>query len=313
MSIKVTITNMYKDHISRNKLILLGLILIIGVSIFFVSSKKSQRKNIAQKKVTIVASFYPLAFLAQRIGGEYVEVVNLTPAGAEPHDFEPSTRDIVELEKQDIILLNGGGLEEYAEKIKANINVKKTTLIKVGESLMSNPIDPHVWLDPILYKKEAEIIANVLIQKDPQHSKIYIENVQKLMSELELLNSEFTKGLSNCKQSNIVTSHKAFGYLANRYNLHEIALTGLSPEEEPSSQALAEISTFAKKNKIGYIFFEELVSPAIAETIANEIGAKTLVFNPLEGLTKEDVAAGKTYVTVQKENLKNLQIALECK
>lgn len=291
----------------------IGITLLVGLLIFFLFTKGRVKNPSVSNKLMITTSFYPLAFLAERIGGNNVIVTNLTPPGAEPHDFEPSTRDIAELEKQNLIFLNGGGLEGYLDQIKANIDSKKTTLITVGQSLMSNPIDPHVWLDPILYKKEAEIITNALVQKDPQHAKTYTANSQKLISEIEQLDREFAKGLRDCKQSNIITSHKAFGYLASRYNLHEMALTGLSPEEEPSSKVLADISTFAKTEKIGYIFFEELVSPAIAETIANEIGAKTLVFNPLEGLTKEDIAVGKTYLTVQKENLVNLQIALGCK
>lgn len=305
--------SMIINHIKHNRLVLLGLIFIVGLGIFFTSEKNPPTQNNTSKKMKVTTSFYPLAFLADRIGGEYVAVTNLTPPGAEPHDFEPSTKDIAELETQNIILLNGGGIEGYADKINENINSHKTSVIKVGQSLMSNPIDPHVWLDPVLYKKEAAIIANAFIQKDPHNAKIYTANLQKLNNELDMLDREFTKGLSNCKQSNIITSHKAFGYLASRYNLHELALTGLSPEEEPSSKTLADIATFARTTKIGYIFFEELVSPAIAETIASEIGAKTLVFNPLEGLTKEDITAGKTYLTVQKENLMNLQIALVCK
>jgi len=293
--------------------VLLTLVLFIGVGIYFFSLKKVQPQNSLNSKIKITTSFYPLAFLAERIGGEYVTVANLTPPGVEPHDFEPGTRDITELEKQDIILLNGGGMEGYADKVQENIKANKTTFAKIGESLMSDPKDPHVWLDPVLYKKEAETIANILTKNDRIHANIYSANAKKLIKELDTLHEEFTKGLSVCEQNNIITSHKAFGYLAKRYKLNQIALAGLSPEEEPSSKTLADITIFAKKNKVNYIFFEELVSPAIAKTIASEVGAKTLVFNPLEGLTKEEVQSGETYLTVQKENLKNLQIALGCK
>lgn len=288
---------------------------IIGVSILialFLSRKIPNSKQLNTSKLKITTSFYPLAFLAEQIGGDKVIVTNLTPPGAEPHDFEPGTRDIVQLENQDIVLLNGGGLEGYADKIKENIDLQKTKLILVGQPFMSNPKDPHVWLDPVLYKKEAKIIAEAFIKIDPINSKIYAANAKKLSDTIDKLDLEFKKKLSGCRQKNIVTSHKAFGYLASRYGLHEVALAGLSPEQEPSSKALTEVATFAKKNKIKYIFFEELVSPSIAETIANEIGAQTLVFSPLEGLTKEDANAGKTYFSVQRENLMNLQIALEC-
>ncbi|MCX6731100.1 MAG: zinc ABC transporter substrate-binding protein [Candidatus Roizmanbacteria bacterium] len=298
--------------ISRNRLAIVLVILISMVGVF--SFKKTiQVAPVQVNKLKVTTSFYPLAFLTERIGGQYVTVTNLTPAGAEPHDFEPSTRDITELENQDIIFLNGGGVEGYTDNLRKNVNPKKTLLIIVGKSLMSDPKDPHIWLDPILYMKEAEVVAKALIQKDQLHTKKYTENLHMLINELSQLDSDFQKGLNNCSQKNIITSHKAFSYLAHRYNLREVALAGLSPEEEPSSKTLSDITTFAKNNNIRYIFFEELVSPVIAETIAREIGAKTLVFNPLEGLTKNDEITKKTYVTIQKENLANLQIALNCK
>jgi len=286
--------------------------LIISVIIFFLLSKTQTVKPLQIKTLKITTSFYPLAFLAETIGGQQVIVTNLTPPGAEPHDFEPSTRDIAQLEFQDIILLNGGGLEGYMDKIKENIDSKKTSLVIVGQPLMSDPQDPHVWLDPILYKKEAEMVTTAFIQKDPAHTPQYKANMERLAKEVDMLDIEFKQGLHSCKQKNIITSHKAFSYLAARYGLHQITLAGLSPEQEPSTKTLAEVATFAKTNKIRYIFFEELASPVIAETIAREVGAKILMLNPLEGLTQKDCVVGKTYVTIQKENLKNLQIALGC-
>ena len=286
--------------------------LIISVIIFFLLSKTQTVKPLQIKTLKITTSFYPLAFLAETIGGQEVNVINLTPPGAEPHDFEPSTRDIAQLEFQDIILLNGGGLEGYVDKIKENIDSKKTNLVVVGQPLMSDLQDPHVWLDPILYKKEAEMVTAAFVQKDPIHAALYTTNMQGLAKELDALDVEFKQGLHSCTQKNIITSHKAFGYLAIRYGLHQITLAGLSPDQEPSTKTLTDVATFAKTNKINYIFFEELASPSIAETIAREVGAKILMLNPLEGLTQKDSVAGKNYITIQKENLKNLQIALSC-
>lgn len=290
-----------------------GVTLIFIVFQYYINQRAAIINTSTKNKIKVTASFYPLAFLAEQIGGNKVIVTNLTPPGAEPHDFEPGTRDIAQLANQDLILLNGGGLEGYVDKLKENIDSKKTILMLAGQPFMSNLKDPHVWLDPVLYKKEAKVITETLIKIDPANSEFYKENAQKLSNIFDQLDLDFKNGLSNCKQKNIVTSHKAFGYLASRYGLNEIALAGLSPEQEPSSKTLVEVTTFAKTNKIKYIFFEELVSPSIAQTIAREVGAQTLVFNPLEGLTKEDVVAGKTYFTIQKENLMNLQIALECK
>lgn len=293
----------------------IALVLLVGVGALFLFGEKGTKKNseeVPQKKITVTASFYPLAFLAEQVGGEYVSVTNLTPAGAEPHDFEPSTKDIALLEKQDLIILSGGGLEGYAEKIQENVGKSKTQVILAGEKLMSDPKDPHVWLDPVLYIKQAELIGQALMKIDPSHTQVYELNVKRLTNELEKLDREFVLGLRNCRQKNIVTSHSAFGYLAKRYGLKQVALAGLSPDEEPSSKTLSEITTFAKDNDIHYIFFEELVSPHIAKTIANEIGTGTLVFSPLEGLTKDDVRMGKTYLSVQRENLENLKTALNC-
>lgn len=291
------------------------LVMFIGfVSIFVFSLKNTiQRESSYINKLKITTSFYPLAFLAERIGGDYVMVTNLTPTGAEPHDFEPSTRNVVELENQDIIFLNGGGIEGYADSLKKNINSKQTLLIVAGEPFISNPKDPHIWLDPTLYIKEAEVVAHTLIQKDPFHARIYTQNLKNLTHELTNLDHEFEKGLHACAQRNIITSHNAFGYLAKKYQLNEISLAGLSPQEEPSSKTLSNIASFAKKNTIKYILFEELVSPSVAETIAREVGAQTLVLNPLEGLTKKNEMDKRTYISIQQENLENLKIALNCK
>lgn len=284
--------------------------LLITASAVILSGKNTSSPDSTKLKVT--TSFYPLSYLVERIGGEHVHITNLTPVGSEPHDFEPSTKDIALLEKQDLIILSGGGLEGYTDRILQNINTDKTPVLLVGEELMSNPKDPHVWLDPVLYAKQAKIIGTLLVKLDPSNAKIYKKNMEQLNEDLDTLNDEFREGLAQCKQRNIVTSHSAFGYLAKRYNLKEVALAGLSPDEEPSSKTLSEITSFAKENNIRYIFFEELVSPQIAKTIANEIGARTLVFSPLEGLTHDDVLKGKTYLSVQRNNLKNLLTALNC-
>jgi len=298
----------------NNKLSILGIILVIGGLVLAVLLNKVELKTPSgTTKIKVTVSFYPLEFLAQTIGGQYVTITTLTPPGAEPHDFEPSTRDIAQLTSQDIILLNGGELEEYADKIKENIDPAKTNLIFAGNPFMNDPKDPHVWLDPVLYKKEAELVAAVFAQSDPEHAKFYASNMQKLSAELDGLDGQFRRGLENCTQKEIVTSHKAFGYMAQQYGFEQIALAGFSPDEEPSSKTLADVATYAKTHKINYIFFEKLVSPAIAETVAREVGAKTLVLDPLEGMTKSDKQSGKTYFTVQKENLHNLHIALDCK
>jgi zinc transport system substrate-binding protein len=174
-------------------------------------------------------------------------------------------------------------------------------------------LDPHIWLDPKLAQKEIATIAMAFEKFDNTNRVFYEKNAISLKNKLDVLDQGFRLGLLNCQQNNIVTSHAAFGYIASDYGLNQISVTGLSPDAEPSPQKMAEISQFAKTNQIKYIFFETLVSPRLADTIAGEIGAKTLVFNPLEGLTKDEQAKGWDYFSIQKENLANLKIALGCK
>jgi len=294
------------------KKITVGVFLLVSLSVFFVLFRNQKMSVNEVKKIQITTSIYPLQFLAETIGGNYVVVNNLTPAGAEPHDFEPATRDLVELGNKDIILFNGGGLEGYENKVKNIINPKKTILVIIGSGIMNNRKDPHIWLDPLLYKKEAAIVARVLVQVDPSHSSIYQANLRQLENDLDVLHNRFVQKLSNCSQNTIITSHKAFSYLAERYKFTQVSIAGLSPDQEPSSKTLADITTFAKKNNIRYIFFEELASPAVAKTVAQEVGAETLVLNPLEGITRDEINKGQTYATIQNKNLAHLQIALEC-
>jgi len=255
--------------------------------------------------VRVAVSFYPLEFLAGEIGGDKVNVTNLTPAGAEPHDWEPTTADAAVIEKSQLLLVNGGGLEAWAGKVTAN------KIMAVGESLFDGN-DPHIWLDPVLMQTMADKITTALTETDPQNKDMYEANNSDLQSRLAQLDEEYRTGLKNCAQKNIVTSHAAFGYLAKRYRLTQTAISGVSPDEEPTAQKLAQTATLVKSLGIKYIFFETLVSPRLAETLAQETGAQTLVFNPLEGLTEEQQAVGQDYFSIMRENLVNLKTALQC-
>ena len=159
---------------------------------------------------------------------------------------------------------------------------------------------------------EVKTILNGFIKVDPKNKSYYYNNTNKLLSRLDGLDKEYKQGLINCNQKDIITSHAAFGYMAKTYGLNQVPISGLSPDAEPSSQQLAEITKFAKDHYLKYIFFESLVSPKLSETIANEVGAKTLVLDPIEGVSKVDIKSGKNYFTIMADNLKNLRIALEC-
>jgi len=304
-----------------NKKYILGLIAIVLliVSFLFLFSNKKE-KVVSVSKVKVVTSFYPLYFLTSQIGGDKVEVLNITPAGAEPHEYEPTARDMVDIENSNLLVLNGGGLESWGVNIESNLSIKNIKIITAGEGLTTNfieeegqkRIDPHVWLSPILFKQMADKIENGLSEIDPRNASYYKSNANNLKGQLSKLDEEFKKGLTNCQTNNIITSHSAFEYLAQAYNLKQVSITGLSTEEEPSSKEMIEIVKFAKDNNVKYIFFESLASPKLSETIAKEVGAKTLVLNPIEGLTEDEINGGEDYFSVMRENITNLKIALQC-
>ena len=262
------------------------------------------------QKIKVVASFYPIYFFAAQIGGDRVEVKNITPSGAEPHDYEPTARDLAGIENSNLLILNGGNLEAWGNKIKDNLSGGKVVVITAGDGLITQ--DAHVWLDPILAKKEAQNIAQGLIKIDPRGSSYFENNLKILEIKFDKLDNDYRNGLINCEEGNIITSHAAFGSLAARYGLKQISIAGLSPDEEPSPQKMAEIVKFAKDNNIKYIFFEGLVSPKLSETIATEVGAKTLVLDPIEGISEEGMQKGKDYFSIMEDNLKNLKEALQC-
>jgi zinc transport system substrate-binding protein len=299
--------------------IVIILILISGLFLL-VYQKEINRPSIIRNKIKVVTSIYPLYFFAKEIGGDKVDVTNITPAGSEPHDYDLSIGDISKIESSDILVLNGGQMEPWGNKIKEILKGKKPIIISASDGLTTLFIDsenklmldPHVWLVPKLAQKEVDMIANGFINYKLSDRLYFEKNAKKLIDNLEEINQAYIIGLKNCRHKNIVTSHAAFGYIAREYNLKQISLTGLSPDSEPSPQRLGDIAQFVKTNKVKYIFFESLVSPRIAETLAQETGAKTLVFNPLEGLTKNEVALGKDYISIQKENLANLKTALLC-
>jgi zinc transport system substrate-binding protein len=271
---------------------------------------------------TITTSFYPLYYFTKQIVGDKANVINITPSGSEPHDYEPTTTDIINIEKSELLVLNGGTLEAWGNKIQTQFKNSSTKVIVAGKGLTSeiyknengnNATDPHIWLDPKLAEKEANTIAESLYEIDPTNQVYYQDNWSTLNKKLAQLDHDYTNGLSSCSSKNIITSHAAFGYLAKDYNFNQIAISGLSPDSEPSPSQLSNIANFAKKNNVKYIFFESLASPKLSQTIANEIGAKTMVLNPIEGLTPAENKLGENYISIMGNNLSNLKIALECK
>ncbi|SRR5258708_780445 len=291
----------------------------LGIIVKMGGAKTSSVPNPQNMKIHVTTSFYPLYFFVSQIGGDKVAVTNITPSSAEPHDYEPTTQDMVKIEESDLLILNGG-VEAWGNKVQDTLKNKRIRIVIAGDGLLNQQLtennqtstDPHVWLDPQLAKKEVDTISKALVKIDPTDHGYFEANTIALDMRLDQLDQQYRHDLASCKQKDIITSHAAFGYLATAYGLHQIPIAGLSPDEEPSPKQLADVVDFARSHDVTYIFFESLVSPKLSDAIASEIGAKTLVLDPLEGISDADIAKGKDYFIVMQDNLKNLQMALQC-
>jgi zinc transport system substrate-binding protein len=270
---------------------------------------------------SVVASFYPLAEAAQQVGGDLISVENLTPPGVEPHDLELAPDDIEAIATADVIVYLGGGfqpaVEDAVSQAEDAVTVDALKAVDTNEAPPSEAeegltVDPHVWLDPARYEEVVRTVADALSESDPANESTYDANADAYIAKIAALDDDFRAGLADCQRTTIVTSHEAFAYLAESYGLTEVGITGLSPEAEPSAQRLAELKDLVEQKGITTIFAEELVSPKVAETLADEAGITVEVLDPLESLTDEQVAAGEDYVSVMRENLAILRGALDC-
>ncbi len=278
-------------------------------------------------KPLAVASFYPLYEFTRQVAGDRAEVISLVPTGVEPHDWEPAPQDVARIQKAKLVVYNGAGLEPWMDRLLKEAVAPEAVVVETTEGmiLLSTDLpgheheqertgkDPHVWLDPVLAQFQVERIRDGLVKADPANEATYSENARAFTARLAALHDAFQRGLDQCARRDIVVSHAAFGYLARRYRLTMVPVMGLAPESEPSPAQLASIVRFARRHSVRYIFFETLVSPKLAETLAREVGARTLVLNPVEGLTRGEAEAGKGYIALMEDNLKNLRTALECR
>jgi zinc transport system substrate-binding protein len=260
----------------------------------------------------VVAAFYPLAFAAERVGGDSVDVTNLTPPGTEPHDVELSARDVERVRDADVVLSLGAGFMPALEDAVADADGEAIDLLAgfelregaENEDAEGEELDPHVWLDPVRFRRLVTRIGATLERP---------EAAAALAARLTSLDGEFRRGLASCARREIVTSHAAFGYLADRYRLEQIPITGISPEAEPTARDLEDIVDEVREHGATTIFFETLVSPRLARTVAREVGADTDVLNPLEGLTEDESERGENYFSVMRSNLATLRKALDCR
>jgi zinc transport system substrate-binding protein len=279
--------------------IVLILALVLGLSACGGSGESSGSDR------TVIAAFYPLAYAAERVAAPGTEVRNLTPPGVEPHDFELSARDVARIGDASVVFYLGSGFQPALEQALDSTGASGVDLLEgIAAREAAEARDPHVWLDPRRYAEIVERIAAELGR--PQQGRT-------VAAELERLDRELERGLRDCARREFVTSHAAFGYLADRYRLEQVAITGLSPEAEPTPAELREVIGTVREHGATTIFFETLVSPRLAKTVAREVGARAAVLNPIEGLSKDELEDGEDYFSVMRANLAALRQALGCR
>lgn len=292
-------------------------------------------------RVAVVASFYPLAEAAIAIGGDRVEVINLTPPGSSPHSVELVGKVVEEIEKADVVVYLGGGFQPSIEKVVEGLpastrafDLLPRDLLAVDSPLagvegevegtvleatvlegtvVEGDLDPHVWLDPIRFRAMAQALAAALVDVDPEGKATYTSNAADYARQLDDLHRDMTAALADCDSRVVVTSHRAFGYLADRYDLVQLPIAGISPDEEPSPRSLRAVAEAARREGVRTVFFEELVPRKLADTVAREIGAESSALNPIEGVTTEEIGSGVSYSSIQRANLAALASGLGCR
>lgn len=261
-------------------------------------------------KPRVVASFYPLQFVAKQIVGDYAEVTNLTKPGVEPHDLELSPRQTAELSAAQVVFYEKG-LSPAVDEAIANdapqhaVDAAAVVRLRQGDG----GVDPHFWLDPTLLARTSTALSKAMQKADPDHADAYRRNDVRLQQRLRSLDAEIRDALSSCKIRTLVVSHDSFEYFGRRYGLRVHAIAGLSPSAEPSAKRLSELAALVRADGVRTVFSERLVSPRVAETLASEAGVGTAVLDPLEGLAK---GSDEDYLSLMRENVKALAAAGEC-
>ena len=305
---------------------------VLCLSIALTACNTGGQQSSSTGTMSVSASFYPLAFFTEQIGENLVTVHQITPGGVEPHDYDPSPQEIAAIYDSKVFIMNGAGVDAWGDKIIDDLKQKGVVTVRMEDTMSllggfneqgesdplhpssqdTNILDPHIWLDPVNAEGEVSRIRDALVTADPAHTDTYNSNAAALEAKLSALDTAYKNGLAHCTLHDAVVSHNAFRYMAQRYGFTTLAIAGLDPEQEPTPQRIAELADFAKKNNIKYIFFEALVSPKVSQTVADEIGAQSLVLDPLEGLTPDEEKNGDTYLTIMQQNLQNLRTALQC-
>lgn len=289
------------------------------------SSDVKQSKEENKTGIDVVTTFYPMYEFIKKVVGDEGNVSLMITSGVEPHDYEPTAKDIAKLHDADVFVYNNENMETWVPSVLKEVKKQEVNVIRATDNitLMSgseeeedhdhaekghhHELDPHVWLAPSLAIKEVETIRDELIKAYPDKTDIFTQNATAYLKELSDLDNEFHQSLDNATEKHFVTQHAAFGYLAHEYGLTQVPISGLSPDEEPSPKRIAELKTFVKDNHVSYIYFEDNANDKVAKTLSDEAGVKLEVLNTLEGLSNEKQKNGASYVSVMRDNLTALE------
>jgi zinc transport system substrate-binding protein len=309
---------------------------------------KTEEENKDKDTLTVFTTIYPLEDFTRKIAGDYVEVKSIYPPNVDAHSFEPSTKDMMKLANSDLFIYTGVGIEGFAEKASEALEKEDVQVLKAAkgidlikstdehhhegeESHLENEshedentesevhedengahsdLDPHVWLDPILSIDLANNIKNSLSNLLPEHASEFEANFNLLKSELEKLDQEFKSTIGSARTKDLLVAHAAYGYWEERYGIEEIAISGLSPTQEPSQKELQTIIEESTEHNIKYVIFEQNVSPKVAKIIQEELGAKSLTLHNLEAITEENIKQKDDYFSIMRRNLETLETAL---
>ncbi|MGF2144625.1 metal ABC transporter substrate-binding protein [Vagococcus fluvialis] len=313
------------------------LLLLVGIS---ACGKQEAEKE--DGKLEIVTSFYPMYDFTKNVAKDKANVSMLIDGGVESHDYEPSAKDMAKIQNADVFVYNSNEMETWVETVLENIDTSKVKVIEASKGIEllkgseshdgedhdehadeeeheghdhdhghSHAFDPHVWLDPLLVKKEVRTISDALIEIDSKNKDYYEKNTTEYLSKLDKLNDDYVAAFEGAKSRKFVTQHTAFSYLANQYGLEQVAISGLSPDQEPTPKELKGIQDLVKKENINVIYTESSASEKIAKTIADATGAELAVLNPMESVSKKDRENGADYLSIMAENLEALKLSIK--
>lgn len=281
----------------------------------------------ADAELTVLASFYPLQFVTEQVGGDRVAVESLTPPGAEPHDVELSPAQVAQVGSADLVVYLSGfqaAVDEAVTETSPADVLDAADVVTLREAADGaehehegeageeehdhGSLDPHFWLDPSLMPPLVHAVADQLATLDPAGADGYQANADALAQRFEDLDAQYETTLATCELRTFVTAHEAFGYLAHRYDLEQVGISGIDPESEPSPARLAEVEQVIEDAGVTTVFFETLVSPKVAQTLADDLGIEAAVLDPLEGVTDDT----SDYFSIAEDNLTALSVASSC-